>query len=227
VYLGARDPQRGRAAVDELDGDARLLVLDVTDSASIAGAAAQIEALDALVNNAGINLGGEDAPTTDVDVLRRTFETNVFGVAAVTNAFLPALRDSSHPRIVNISSGTGVAGLEHRPEPTVRLRHRRAWGRLPLVQNGRERAHRLLRPGAGRRQIQGQRARSRPARYEPDQRHSRRGRPRRSRSRSRPARPATRHRPIRRVRLLGQQHRRPLVRTPQPPRTTSRTDRSE
>lgn len=130
MYLGARDPQRGRAAVDELDGDARLLVLDVTDSASIAGAAAQIEALDALVNNAGINLGGEDAPTTDVDVLRRTFETNVFGVAAVTNAFLPALRDSSHPRIVNISSGTGVAGLEHRPEPTVRLRHRRAWGPL-------------------------------------------------------------------------------------------------
>lgn len=44
---------------------------------------------------------------TDVDVFRRTYETNVFGVVAVTNAFLPSLRRSGHPRIVNISSGTG------------------------------------------------------------------------------------------------------------------------
>ncbi len=117
VYLGARDPQRGRAAVGELEGDARLLILDVTDSASIAGAAGQIEALDVLVNNAGINLGGEAAPATDVDILRRTFETNVFSVVAVTNAVLPALRHSSHPRIVNISSGTGSLGWSTAPNP--------------------------------------------------------------------------------------------------------------
>jgi NAD(P)-dependent dehydrogenase (short-subunit alcohol dehydrogenase family) len=42
-----------------------------------------------------------------VDSFRRTYETNVFAVLAVTNAFLPALRRSARPRIVNISSGTG------------------------------------------------------------------------------------------------------------------------
>ena len=107
VHVGARDPRRGRAAVDELGGDARLLVIDVTDPTSIAAAAAQIATLDVLVNNAGINLGSEPAPETDVDTFRRTYETNVFGVVAVTNAFLPALRNSAHPRVVNISSGTG------------------------------------------------------------------------------------------------------------------------
>jgi NAD(P)-dependent dehydrogenase (short-subunit alcohol dehydrogenase family) len=117
VYLGARNPQRGRAVMEELEGDARALVLDVTDSASITAAADHIEALDVLVNNAGINLGGEDAPTTDMDILRRTFETNVFGALAVTNAFLPALRCSSHPRIVNISSGTGSLVWSSGPNP--------------------------------------------------------------------------------------------------------------
>ena len=42
----------------------------------------------------------------DPDTFRRIYETNVFGVVAVTNAFLPALRRSAHPRIVNVSSGT-------------------------------------------------------------------------------------------------------------------------
>ena len=44
---------------------------------------------------------------TDVEVFRRTYETNVFGVVAVINTFLPTLRRSAHPRIVNVSSGTG------------------------------------------------------------------------------------------------------------------------
>lgn len=117
VLVGARNPQRGRTVVDELVGDARLLVLDVTDPASIAAATGQIEVLDVLVNNAGINLGADPATTTDVDTFRRTFETNVFGVVAVTNAVLPALRRSPHPRIVNISSGTGSLGWSTGPNP--------------------------------------------------------------------------------------------------------------
>jgi NAD(P)-dependent dehydrogenase (short-subunit alcohol dehydrogenase family) len=117
VHVGARDAQRGQAAVDELGSGARLLVLDVTDSASIADAAAQVATLDVLVNNAGINLGAEPAPETDVDTLRRTYETNVFGVVAVTNAFLPVLRHSAHPRIVNISSGTGSLAWSTGPNP--------------------------------------------------------------------------------------------------------------
>lgn len=107
VYVGSRDSDRGRAAVEQIGAAARLLVLDVTDAASIAAAAGQVSELDILVNNAGIGDDPRPAPDADVDGFRRIYETNVFGVVAVTNAFLPALRRSPHPRIVNVSSGTG------------------------------------------------------------------------------------------------------------------------
>jgi NAD(P)-dependent dehydrogenase (short-subunit alcohol dehydrogenase family) len=107
VYVGSRDAGRGKDAIADIGGDARLLVLDVTDARSIAAAAQQVPSLDVLVNNAGIS-SGEPRPVTDEDpdTFRRIYETNVFGVVAVTNAFLPVLRRSAHPRIVNISSGT-------------------------------------------------------------------------------------------------------------------------
>ena len=74
--------------------------------------------LDVLVNNAGISLDtGTRVTKTDVEVFRRTYETNVFGVVAVTNAFLPALRRSAHPRIVNVSSGTGSLTWSTGPNP--------------------------------------------------------------------------------------------------------------
>jgi NAD(P)-dependent dehydrogenase (short-subunit alcohol dehydrogenase family) len=107
VYVGSRDAARGERAAGEIGGDARLLVLDVTDAASITEAARQVGTLDILVNNAGISGDGQTADREDVSTFRRIYETNVFGVVAVTNAFLPALRRSAHPRIVNISSGTG------------------------------------------------------------------------------------------------------------------------
>jgi NAD(P)-dependent dehydrogenase (short-subunit alcohol dehydrogenase family) len=107
VYLGSRDAALGERAAEEIGGDVRLLVLDVTDAASIAAAQRQVPALDILVNNAGISGSGQTPDAEDVGTFRRIYETNVFGVVAVTNAFLPALRRSAHPRIVNISSGTG------------------------------------------------------------------------------------------------------------------------
>jgi NAD(P)-dependent dehydrogenase (short-subunit alcohol dehydrogenase family) len=107
VHIGSRDAARGQRAVDEIGGGARLLVLDVTDPESIAAAARRVEDLDILVNNAGITVDGRPPVEADVDSFRRTYETNVFGVLAVTNAFLPALRRSAGPRIVNVSSGTG------------------------------------------------------------------------------------------------------------------------
>jgi NAD(P)-dependent dehydrogenase (short-subunit alcohol dehydrogenase family) len=107
VYVGSRDAARGERAAEEIGGDARPLTLDVTDAASIADAARQVTTLDILVNNAGIS-GDDGTPDrTDADTFRRIYETNVFGVVAVTNAFLPVLRKSVRPRIVNISSGTG------------------------------------------------------------------------------------------------------------------------
>jgi NAD(P)-dependent dehydrogenase (short-subunit alcohol dehydrogenase family) len=107
VWVGSRDATRGERAVEEIGGEARLLVLDVTDATCIAEAERQVGTLDILINNAGISGDGETADRVDVGTFRRIYETNVLGVVAVTNAFLPALRRSAHPRIVNISSGTG------------------------------------------------------------------------------------------------------------------------
>ena len=114
VLLGARDLGRGEEAAAELTAggaDAHAVRLDVTDAASIEAAAHQIESeygrLDVLVNNAGIAIDGGPASALDVDTLRRTYETNVFGVFAMTKAFLPLLKKSEAGRIVNHSSGLG------------------------------------------------------------------------------------------------------------------------
>jgi NAD(P)-dependent dehydrogenase (short-subunit alcohol dehydrogenase family) len=116
VWVGSRHAARGGRAVEEVGGHARLLVLDVTDAASIAAAARQTGTLDILVNNAGISGDGQTADRDDVSTFRQIYETNVFGVVAVTNAFLPALRRSAHPRIVNISSGTGSLAWSAGPQ---------------------------------------------------------------------------------------------------------------
>lgn len=114
VFIGARDPQRGQEAAQTLQAeglDAHFLALEVTDQASIDATAAKIEAefgkLDILVNNAGIALDQTPPSQLDMDILRRTYETNVFGVFAVTKAMLPLLRKAEAGRIVNMSSGLG------------------------------------------------------------------------------------------------------------------------
>nr|BFE80933.1 hypothetical protein GCM10020093_035340 [Planobispora longispora] len=93
----------------------------MTSAESVASAAKWIEeeygVLDVLVNNAGILIGHEDSvpSATSVDTLRATYETNVFGVVAVTNAMLPLLRRSAAARIVNLSSG--LASLTRLTDP--------------------------------------------------------------------------------------------------------------
>ncbi|MFF2078976.1 SDR family NAD(P)-dependent oxidoreductase [Kitasatospora sp. NPDC058162] len=111
VYIGSRDPERGRRAAERLG--ARLVVIDITDDASVAAAARTVEAdggLDVLVNNAGVEERTEDngvigAADVTADLMRRTFETNVFGTVRVIHAFLPLLQRSAAPVIVNLSSG--------------------------------------------------------------------------------------------------------------------------
>ncbi|MFR9796739.1 SDR family oxidoreductase [Streptomyces sp. MS06] len=117
VHVGSRDPGRGRQAAEEIGAGARPLDLDVTDPDGIAAAAARIDRLDVLVNNAGISPSLAPPAETGIDEYRRTYETNVFGVVAVTDAFLPALRRSPRPRIVNISSGTASLTWSTTPNP--------------------------------------------------------------------------------------------------------------
>jgi NAD(P)-dependent dehydrogenase (short-subunit alcohol dehydrogenase family) len=114
VLIGARDEARGREAAGKLRSgglDVRSVVLDVTDQKTIAAAEKQIASefgrLDVLVNNAGVFLDPVPPSLVTMDMLRRTYETNVFGVVAVTNAMLPLLRRSTAGRIVNMSSGLG------------------------------------------------------------------------------------------------------------------------
>ena len=125
VYIGARDPGRGEAAARELNGtgDVRFLQLDVTSPESVDAAVARVRAdfgyLDALVNNAGVStltrryLDHVPTPTEETaDDLRFVYETNVFAVVRVTNAFLPLVRRSPAGRIVNVTSKRGSIGEE-------------------------------------------------------------------------------------------------------------------
>jgi NAD(P)-dependent dehydrogenase (short-subunit alcohol dehydrogenase family) len=123
VYVGSRNLQNGEAAVEKIGGKAQVMQLDVTDKNSIAAAARKVEEaygkLDLLVNNAAIShagnpgstleeiMAGQKASVASIDEMRTVWETNVFGVLAVTQALLPLIRKAPAPRIVNVSSGLG------------------------------------------------------------------------------------------------------------------------
>ena len=130
VLVGARDEERGLEAERELragGADATFVRLDVTDPESVREAAGWISKehgrLDVLVNNAGIARGGPPGAATvrggppsqtDLDDMRAIYQTNFFGVIAVTNAMLPLLRRSPAARIVNVSSGRALRGVDDR-----------------------------------------------------------------------------------------------------------------
>ena len=122
VYLGSRDVSLGRRAADRLG--ARLIHIDVTDDESVAAAAQAIGGdggLDVLINNAGIEERGDgNAVIGPLDVtaelMRKTFEVNVFGTVRVLHAFIPLLQHSATPVVVNVSSGlASLAGVSAIP----------------------------------------------------------------------------------------------------------------
>jgi NAD(P)-dependent dehydrogenase (short-subunit alcohol dehydrogenase family) len=116
VLVGARDIKKGEAAAKQLRGEeleAQAIEIDVTKTESIQKAAAQVERkfgrLDILINNAGVMLDDPNKKVSELslDIWRRTFETNLFGLIATTQAFLPLLRKSKAGRVVNLSSILG------------------------------------------------------------------------------------------------------------------------
>jgi len=121
VLLGCRRADAGHLALTRLRRTgvaAELVVVEVDDPESVAAAAAEIERshqrLDVLVNNAGADYDDKQrAATVDLDDVRATLETNLFGSWSVVQAVLPLLRRSRHPRIVNVSSRAGsLTGME-------------------------------------------------------------------------------------------------------------------
>ena len=114
VLLTARSLEKATATVVEL-GHPNLMPaqLDVTNQGSISAlyelVKQQFGRLDILINNAAINYDTwQHATDADMGTVQETFETNVFGAWRLTQTFLPLLRQSSHPRIVNVSSGAGA-----------------------------------------------------------------------------------------------------------------------
>ena len=124
VLIGARDETRGKEAAEKLKNegfDAEFVRVDVTDESTLRSAAKYVEEnhgkLDILVNNAGIAVdSGEKLDEISLETIRKTFDTNFFGVIAATQAFLPLVKKSESGRIVNVSSGLG--SLAQNSDPT-------------------------------------------------------------------------------------------------------------
>jgi NAD(P)-dependent dehydrogenase (short-subunit alcohol dehydrogenase family) len=124
VLAGARDEAKANAAAAQLrkEGlDVQGIVIDVNEEGSIREAAATIERdygrLDILVNNAGVMLDDREKKPSEqpLELWRKTFETNLFGLVATTQALLPLLRKSAAGRIVNLSSILGSITLHATP----------------------------------------------------------------------------------------------------------------
>ncbi|MDQ1089754.1 NAD(P)-dependent dehydrogenase (short-subunit alcohol dehydrogenase family) [Siphonobacter sp. SORGH_AS 1065] len=124
VYLGSRKLENGMAAVNQLKTEGitnvEAILLDVTDEESVKAARAslgeKVKVLDVLVNNAGISGGfPQSALNATIDQFKTVYDTNVFGVVRVTQAFIDLLQQSNQPRIVNVS--TAMASLSLAADP--------------------------------------------------------------------------------------------------------------
>jgi len=133
VLVGSRSLESGKTTSEAIGPDAHALQLDVTDQDSIAVAAERIRGefgrLDVLVNNAGISHAGKPGnpfpsggatsgllTVSPLEDIRAVYETNVFGVIAVTQAMLPLLREAPAARIVNIGSTGGSLSWNSSPD---------------------------------------------------------------------------------------------------------------
>lgn len=123
IYLGSRNLENGLEAVEKLKAagltDVEAIQIDVSDDESVKAARAEIgkktEVLDLPINNAGILGGMTQTTNTDITVFKQVFDTNLFGVISVTQAFMDLLQKSAQPRIVNVTSGLASLTLHNDP----------------------------------------------------------------------------------------------------------------
>lgn len=123
VYLGSRNLENGREAIEKLKAEGLSYVeaiqIDVSDSESVKAARAEVgkktDSLDVLINNAGILGGMSQTTSTEIAVFKEVFDTNVFGVVRVTQSFIDLLKKSPEPRIVNVTSGLASLTLHNDP----------------------------------------------------------------------------------------------------------------
>lgn len=124
VFIGSRDKQNGLEAVEKLNAQGLTNVdcveIDIANLTSVKQARTELEskidALDILINNAGIS--GQQPQTFsagDMENLRTLFDTNFFGTVQTTQQFIPLLEKASHPVIVNVSSEVGSLTMHSSP----------------------------------------------------------------------------------------------------------------
>ncbi len=124
VYVGSRNLENGIEAVNKLLAEGlsnvEAIQLDITDDKSVKNARKEIgkkiKALDILINNAGV-FGGypQGALDSTIDQFKAVYDTNVYGVVRVTQAFIDLLKNAAEPRIVNVSSSQGSITLHSDP----------------------------------------------------------------------------------------------------------------
>ncbi|KQS94031.1 SDR family NAD(P)-dependent oxidoreductase [Chryseobacterium sp. Leaf394] len=151
VYIASRNIDRAKSAAESLGENAVAIELDVTKQQTIDDAATKIleehGKLDLLVNNAGISHAGKPGRTMQevlaankpsiapMEEMRTVWDTNVFGVVSVTQAFLPLLKNADNARIVNVSSGLGSLTLNMNPENPYRSAYDVVYGASKAAMN--------------------------------------------------------------------------------------------
>ncbi|MXN90772.1 SDR family NAD(P)-dependent oxidoreductase [Flavobacterium sp. Sd200] len=152
VYVGSRDLKRGETAVSEIGSNAKAIQLDITNSDSIAAAVTKIQTefgyLTLLVNNAAVSNAGKPGRTMEevlgaqkpsvavIQEMRAVWDTNVFGTLAVTQAFLPLLRNTTDARIVTVSSALGSLTANANPNNPYRVAFDAVYGASKTALNG-------------------------------------------------------------------------------------------
>ena len=129
VILSSRNETKGKEAAESLkkEGlDVDFHQLDVTDKNSIRQLAEYVKErygrLDILINNAGILIDSPDLCTTvDIDIVRKTFETNVCGALLISQELIPLMEKSGNGRIINISSRMGALSFMGKGAPAYRI----------------------------------------------------------------------------------------------------------
>ncbi|MFE6282275.1 SDR family oxidoreductase [Streptomyces sp. NPDC057877] len=151
VVLGSRDLAKGEAAAARIDPRGTRVTavqLDVADDASVAAMADRVTRelgrADVLVNNAAIMYDTwAQARSADLDEVQRALDTNLFGAWRVTQALLPLLRSSPHPRVVNVSSEAGALHWMSGGTPAYSV-SKAALNALTRLLSGELRRHRVL-----------------------------------------------------------------------------------
>jgi len=129
VYLGCRDQAKGLAAINKLRhlglSNAEMIEIDIADIGSVTKAKkeleSKIEALDILINNAGITGDQpQNISASPIENFRKVFDTNYFGTIQTTQQLIPLLKKSRQPVIVNVASELGSltmhTSLERNPD---------------------------------------------------------------------------------------------------------------